>query len=92
MAGAKEDKLDLAGVAEAAKIIGVPKSSIPGRRERDPEFPKPVALLRCGPIWRTSQIRAYARRQAKRRLKEEARVRRIDEILASQEVPPRPAR
>jgi len=58
-------KLDLVGLAEAAEIIGVERSTISNRRRRTtppprhPSFPTPIAELRCGPIWLRQQITDY---------------------------------
>jgi predicted DNA-binding transcriptional regulator AlpA len=66
-------RLDLVGVAEAAALLGISRSSLWERRGRKdllgriPEFPKPVAELACGPIWQRSQIREYKRARERAR-------------------------
>ena len=47
-----------------------PRSPTFGGRELTEEgskFPKPVATLRCGPIWKTSEIKRFATRYEKPR-------------------------
>jgi hypothetical protein len=68
---------DLLGLAEAAALLGVSKSAVCQRREltrlgrgRVP-FPKPVAELASGPVWRRHQLMTYAERYT---LGDEARV------------------
>jgi hypothetical protein len=63
-------KLDVVGLAEAAELLGLSPNGLSARRgrpQRDltdaryaPPLPKPVAELRCGPIWRRRQILEYA--------------------------------
>jgi hypothetical protein len=61
----------LAGVHEAAEILGISKSALADRRrhgdprrrlQEQPAFPTPVAELRCGPIWDADELRRYRRR------------------------------
>ena len=58
---------DLAGVAEAAALLGISKAVLCARRARRrcpgdvlPQFPAPVAELACGPVWERAQLEAYA--------------------------------
>ena len=64
----------LVGVAEAAELLGVSRGTISLRRRPSvkwwpgddlPPFPKPVTVLRCGPIWLRSAFLEY-RRELKR--------------------------
>lgn len=47
------------GLAEAAELLGLSRRALSGRRG-SPDFPVPVAELRCGPVWEREQIVAYA--------------------------------
>src|SRR3954454_13617899 len=58
--------VDLAGAAEAADILGVTRQQV-DRLAARPDFPKPVAVLRAGRIWRTRDIERWARQHADRR-------------------------
>jgi hypothetical protein len=60
---AMELSLDLVGVAEAAELLGIGKAAFAGRR-RHRSFPKPVADLRCGPVWLRAQIEHYEQVEA----------------------------
>lgn len=68
---------ELAGVAEAAALLGISKAALVARRtasghrpgfvgpaDRAVPFPVPLVVLACGPIWQRSQIIEYM--QAKR--------------------------
>jgi hypothetical protein len=49
----------LAGVQEAAEILGITKSSVYDRARTDPDFPQPLARLACGTIWDADALKAY---------------------------------
>lgn len=55
--------MQLLGVYEIAELFGL---SRPGAslRTREPDFPEPVARLRCGPVWTRDQVVEYARRRS----------------------------
>ena len=60
----------LLGLAETAELLAISKAALCERRrrakdgsKRKPGLPEPVALLRCGPIWRRSQIEEYRRQE-----------------------------
>ena len=64
-------RIRLAGVHEAALILGISKSALADRRrhgdprrsyQQQPDFPKPLAELRCGPIWDADELYRYRRR------------------------------
>ncbi len=55
----------LLGVAEVCALLGLSRGAL-GHRRRRPDFPEPVALLDCGPIWARSQIVAYAAERCSR--------------------------
>lgn len=54
--------LRLAGVAEVADYLAIKPSALADRR-RGPDFPEPIARLRCGPIWDLDDIADYAARR-----------------------------
>jgi hypothetical protein len=51
--------VDLDGLAEAAELAGIARAALSLRRQQHPNFPSPVAELRCGPIWLRWQIETY---------------------------------
>jgi predicted DNA-binding transcriptional regulator AlpA len=57
--------LDLVGAAEAADMLGIGRAALWERRRQHEKFPKPVAELRCGPIWLRWQIQHYAAEEAR---------------------------
>ena len=68
----RNGSLELCGLAETARLLGVSKAVLGARRRRRyrkgdalPRFPKPVAVLRCGPIWLRRDLVAY-RQEAER--------------------------
>jgi hypothetical protein len=59
------DAQPLVGASEAALMMGVELSTFSHLRRRETatensKFPKPIAVLRCGPIWKTSEIKRFA--------------------------------
>src|SRR4051812_37550668 len=60
-------RLALAGLAEAALLLGISKQALSERRRPSAlaggrvVFPEPVAELACGPIWLRAQLLEYAR-------------------------------
>lgn len=55
----------LVGASEAAEIMEVELSTFSHLRRREEatensKFPKPLAVLRCGPVWKTSEIKRFA--------------------------------
>ena len=71
VAGVNAERLELVGLAEAAERIGISKAALCDRRRRTyavgdllPSFPRPVAELKCGPIWLRSQIDEYRKEAA----------------------------
>jgi hypothetical protein len=59
------DSQPLVGASEAAEIMDVELSTFSHLRRREEQvegskFPKPVAVLRCGPIWKTTDIKRFA--------------------------------
>lgn len=55
-------QLRLMGVGEVCARLGVTVQRVHVLRDR-PDFPAPVATLRCGVIWRTEDIEKYAARR-----------------------------
>ena len=51
--------LDLVGAAEAAALLGIGRAALWERRKSHDNFPRPIAELRCGPIWFRWQIQDY---------------------------------
>jgi adenosyl cobinamide kinase/adenosyl cobinamide phosphate guanylyltransferase len=58
----KEQKLNLAGLSEAAAILGWKKQQISTYMKRD-VFPEPYQRLASGPVWLKEQIVEYQRRR-----------------------------
>lgn len=54
----------LGGVYEVSRLLGITKSSLADRRRHE-SFPKPIAELRCGPIWDLDDIDAYKEARAR---------------------------
>ena len=52
-------RLDLVGAAEAAALLGIGRAALWERRKSHGNFPLPVAVLRCGPVWFRWQIQDY---------------------------------
>jgi hypothetical protein len=55
----------LLGFHELAATFGISKQST-RKRIRRPDFPHPVAHLRCGPVWVTTDIEIYLERRHRR--------------------------
>jgi predicted DNA-binding transcriptional regulator AlpA len=55
----------LAGVSEAADVLGIVRQRVHQLLTTDQDFPKPIATLRCGPIWDTSELRTYNKKRPK---------------------------
>jgi|KBSMisStandDraft_5_1062788.scaffolds.fasta_scaffold60643_3 hypothetical protein len=59
------DAQPLVGASEAAEMMGVELSTFSHLRRREAatensKFPLPIAILRCGPIWKTNEIKRFA--------------------------------
>jgi hypothetical protein len=52
-------QLDLVGAAEAAELLSIGRAALWERRRSHDNFPRPVAELRCGPVWFRWQIQDY---------------------------------
>lgn len=53
---------DLIGVHEIAQLLGVSRQRVDELARTRPDFPKPVAHLRAGRIWRRRDIESWARK------------------------------
>ncbi len=51
---------ELAGLAEVAELLGVPKRTA-ARYVQRPDFPDPVDRLAAGPIWRRADVEAWGK-------------------------------
>jgi hypothetical protein len=52
-------ELELMGAAEVGDLLGLKRQRV-NQIHRTASFPKPVARLHCGPVWRADDIRAFA--------------------------------
>lgn len=52
-------RVELAGAAEVADMLGVTTQQV-DRLARQPGFPKPVAVLKAGRVWRRRDIERWA--------------------------------
>jgi len=52
---------ELAGLAEVARICGVSKGTAL-RYTRRTDFPRPVGRIAASPIWRVTDVKAWAER------------------------------
>jgi hypothetical protein len=57
------DSADLIGLFEIAELAEVSPSAVANWRARDLNFPKPVVELKSGPVFRTTEIRAWLARR-----------------------------
>ena len=55
----------LVGIAEIAKIFDVSPAAVTNWRKRFTDFPKPVAVLKSGPVFKVEQIQNWYRRKNK---------------------------
>jgi len=59
-------KLELAGTAEVAAVLGVSTTQV-HRLAKRPDFPEPIDVIQAGRIWLLSDIQAWAQAHADRR-------------------------
>ncbi|MGH7642589.1 MAG: helix-turn-helix transcriptional regulator [Candidatus Dormibacteria bacterium] len=50
---------ELVGIAETARMLGVSRQRVHQIAGTNPEFPKPVAELAAGRIWRRQEVEAW---------------------------------
>jgi len=53
------------GIAEIAKMFDVSPTAVTNMRNRFKDFPKPVAILKSGPVFKAEQIEKWSRRKNK---------------------------
>ncbi len=51
------------GLYEVAELAGVSPSAVANWRSRNADFPRPVADLKSGPVFRASDVRAWLKRR-----------------------------
>lgn len=56
--------MDLMGIAEIAELFGVTRQAVTNWSKRWPDFPKPVAELKCGPIWIRAQMTQWRKKKS----------------------------
>src|SRR5262245_597316 len=59
------DYEELIGIFEIAEMAKVRSSAVANWRKRNPDFPKPVADPRSGPVFRKRDIRVWLERRSK---------------------------
>lgn len=59
--------LDLVGVAEIAKLLGVSRQRVNQLLHEDDSFPTPVAQIEAGRVWLRPDIEAWARQTGRLR-------------------------
>jgi predicted DNA-binding transcriptional regulator AlpA len=57
------EKLDLVGLAEIARIVGSSRAAVKMMRVRG-KLPPPITELACGPIWHRKTIEEWAANRA----------------------------
>jgi chromosome partitioning protein len=53
---------DFVGMSEIAQLAGVTKQAVANWRDRDSDFPEPVASLKQGSVWKLSDVLEWANR------------------------------
>ena len=56
---------ELVGIAEIAELLGVTRQRVDAIVRTHAGFPKPVADLRAGRIWRRKDVELWARREGR---------------------------
>lgn len=54
---------DLVGTTEAAEILKISRQHLYAIRNRNKNFPKPVAALAQGPVWRRKDIEEWKKQK-----------------------------
>lgn len=57
------EEQNLIGIFEIAELAGVGPSAVVNWRKRSPNFPRPVADLKSGPVFRKHEVRAWLKRR-----------------------------
>jgi predicted DNA-binding transcriptional regulator AlpA len=55
-------KTDLAGLAEVAEMLGTSRRHAIRWTQRE-DFPEPLAKLAATPVWRTDDVKAWAKKR-----------------------------
>ena len=55
----------LVGIAEIAQMLDVSSAAVTNWRSRFSDFPKPIAILKSGPVYKAEQIQKWNRRRNK---------------------------
>jgi predicted DNA-binding transcriptional regulator AlpA len=58
-----DDKLSLVGLTEITEMTGASYTNVKAWHRRG-QLPDPVAVLACGPIWQTREIKRWMKRRA----------------------------
>jgi chromosome partitioning protein len=66
------EELDFVGTAEVAEMLDVTKQTLTNWRSRNPSFPRPVAELKSGPVWKRQDIAEWGK-SVGRQLREKTR-------------------
>jgi predicted DNA-binding transcriptional regulator AlpA len=53
--------VELLGVTEVAKVLGISRQRVDQLSNSDPDFPEPVAELGRGRVWARASIEAWAK-------------------------------
>jgi prophage regulatory protein len=56
---------DLVGVAEIARMLGVSRQRVDFLARTDVDFPRPIAELTAGRIWRLTDVERWARKKGR---------------------------
>ncbi len=56
---------ELVGIFEIAEMLGITRQRVDAIVRTHPDFPKPVAELRAGRIWRRDDVEAWARQSGR---------------------------
>ncbi|MCH4239068.1 MAG: AAA family ATPase [Oscillospiraceae bacterium] len=56
---------ELVGIAEIAKMFDVSSAAVTNWRSRSEDFPKPVAILKSGPVFQADHVKKWYRRRNK---------------------------
>lgn len=58
--------MEILGLAEIAAMLGVKKQVVTNWKSRKASFPKPMAILKSGPIWSQEAIAGWIEAERKR--------------------------
>ncbi len=59
------DPQDLIGVTEIALLAGVSAAAVCMWRTRETDFPKPIVVLKCGPIYSQKEVIRWLRKNSR---------------------------